>query len=374
MRPTVLRSIVAVAASLALVCSPSVGEDIWPAHFDFEGPESTEAWCTTAPEGSVTITRNRQNVRSGTGALQLEWVATDGRLAMLSASPIHLHGRPRSLHLSVKVDEESPIMYGVREADGSSYQGYLYARAGVWEDVSVDLDELMLSEGSEDENGRLDVNEIDGIMVADLSNLGGEAGKSLGIKSGRQHMWLDDVELSERLAPHRSSRGRDGALIIDDFARPPIRCLPIGGPRLELVTTRDGDDTSALRIGYDQSSYRWVGFVGAVGYLDLTDRTSICLRVRAAAPAPLIVVLEERDGSKYQVRHQLDPAKGWYSLELPFSKFKLDRQTRDENGRLDLDQLRVIIPVVDTKRAETGEDGQGAWCVGRMWGVRQQRK
>jgi hypothetical protein len=371
MPATVLRSIVAVAASLTLVCSASAGEETWPAHFDFEGPESTGAWCTTAPEGSVTITRNLENVRSGTGALQLEWVATDGRLAMLSASPIQLDGRARSVRLSVKVNEHSPVMYGVREADGSSYQGYMYARAGMWHDLAVDLDELMLSEGSEDENGRLDVNEIDGIVVADLSNLGGEAGKSLGIKSGRQYLWLDDVELSERLAPHRSVRGPDGAVIIDDFTRPPIRCLPIGGPRLELVSTRDGDDTSALRVGYDRSGYRWVGFVGAMGYLDLTDRTCICLRVRAAAPAPLIVVLEERDGSKYQVRHQLDPAKGWYSLELPFSQFKLDRQTTDENGRLDLDQLRVIIPVLDTKRAEPGDDGQGAWCVGRVWAGRE---
>jgi hypothetical protein len=336
------------------------------AGFDFEQDADAAAWITTACGAELAITREPANVREGRGALELSWEATDGRLAMLTVDSIQADERPRSLRLSVKLAEQSPVMYGVREADGSSYQGYLYTPGGVWHDLAVDLDELMLAEGSEDENGRLDAREIDAITVADLSNLSGEAGQSLGLKQGRQRMWLDAVELSAELAPHRSDRGPDGEIIIDDFDRTPLVVLPIGGPSLSQTDGPSAEDRSALEVAFDPGGYRWVGFVHAIGYLDLTERTHIGLRLRAAQTGPLHVVMEERDGSKYIGRHKLDPARGWYEVRLPFAKFGLDPGTEDENGCLDVNQLRVIIPVLDSKRAEVGENG-GSWELSRIW-------
>ncbi|MBD3293586.1 MAG: hypothetical protein GF393_11735 [Armatimonadia bacterium] len=353
-------TIALLAANWALAQEPP------PNRFNFEQDGAAAVWSTTACEATLSITREPAHVRSGDGALELSWQATDGRLAILTSGPLTSDARPRSLRLSVKLPGQSPVMYGVSEADGSTYQGYLYTPGGEWHDLAVDLNELMLSEGSEDENGRLDVREITEISVADLSNLSGEAGRSLGIKEGRQSMWVDDVALSAELAPHRSSRGPDGEAIIDDFDRTPILALPIGGPALSLVAGPGGDDASALRVEYPAGGYRWVGLVRAVGYLDLTERTSVHLSVRSEQAAPLHVVLEERDGSKYIGRHRLDPTRGWYTLGMPLAKFKPDPQTTDENSRLDLDQLRVIIPVVDGNRAEVGEDG-GAWELSRIW-------
>jgi len=335
--------------------------------FDFEQAEPAACWRSTAHEAVLSIVHEADLVRNGAGALQLTWTALDGQLAFLELGPVALAGRPRSLSLSIRMSEASPLMYAVRESDGSEYQGYMYTPGGRWHDLAVDLDELMLSEVSEDENGRLDVGQISAIVVADISNLPGEAGKSLGIKQGEQRMWLDDVTISERLAPHRSRRGPEGEIIIDDFDLDPLRCLPIGGPNLELTTGPDGEDPSALRVGYDQQGYRWAGFVAAVGYLDLADCTQIGLRVKAECAAPLTVVLEERDGSKYAVRQRLDPEAGWHDLAVDFTQFKLDPATRDENDQLDLDQLRVVIPVVNTRMAQVGDGGSGAWLVSRIW-------
>ena len=335
--------------------------------FDFEQAEPAACWTSTAHEAVLAIAHEPDLVRSGTGALQLTWTPLDGRLAFLELGPVALAGRPRSLSLSIRMSEASPLMYAVREGDGSEYQGYVYMPGGRWHDLAVDLDELMLSEVSQDENGRLDVGQINAIVVADISNLPGEAGKSLGIKQGEQQMWLDDVAIGERLAPHRSTRGPEGEMIIDDFDLDPVRCLPIGAPRLELAAGPEAGDPSALRIGYDQEGYRWAGFVAAVGYLNLANCAQLGLRVKAECEAPLTVVLEERDGSKYVTRHRLDPEAGWYDVALEFAHFKLDEATEDENDRLDLDQLRVVIPVVDTRRAQVGEGGGGAWLLSRIW-------
>ena len=367
MRITTHHRLIAPTAALLLVLACAGADEPLMADFDFEQPELSAAWTSTASEVALAITHEAANVRSGEGALEFSWQATEGRLAILTVTPIALQERPRSLQLSIKLEGPSPVMYGVCEADGSCYQGYLYSPGSVWHDVRVDLDELMLSEASEDEDGRLDVDEINTIMVADVSNLDGEAGASLGIKSGRQRLWLDDVALTSALAPHRSSRGDNGEAIIDDFERAPVAALSIGGPTLTLVPGPGDGDDSALRIEYDRGKYRWAGFVAAVGYLDLSDRTGIGLRLRAEQAAPVTVVLEERDGSKYVARHRLDPSKGWHSQCLPFAKFKADPVTTDENARLDLDQLRVIIPVLDTKRADLDETGRGAWELSRIW-------
>lgn len=356
-----------IAAVLLLLVSCALAEGPVPARFDFEQSELSGAWTTTAPEGKLAITRDRANVREGRGALELTWEATEGRLAIVSVGPVSFEGRPRSLRLSVKLSEQAPVMYGVGEANGVSYQGYLYTPGGIWHDLEISLRDLMLSEGCIDPSGRLDVREIDTITIGDLSNISGESGEALGIKSGRQQMWIDNVELSEELAPSRSSRGRDGEIIIDDFKREPILCLPIGAPRLSLVEGPGDDDTSALRVDYQRGGHRWVGFVGAVGHLNLSGKSRICLRVRAEEEAPLQMVLEERNGAKYVARHRLDPSKGWYEVRLPFDRFTLDPQTPDDNGRLDLESLRVIIPVVDSRRAELGEGGQGAWELSRIW-------
>lgn len=365
MRRLALSTWCLTALLIATACGAQ--EPAATAYFDFEQEEPADGWGSSANEAAVTITHEPELVRSGAGALELAWTALEGRLALLELGPVALDGRPRSLSLSIRLSSPSPVMYGVREADGSEYQGYMYSPGGIWHDLAVDLDELMLSEVAEDENGRLDVNQVDAIVVADISNLPGEAGRSLGIKEGRQYLWLDDVGVSDRLAPHRSTRAADGGIVVDDFDLDPVRCLPIGGPTLELVAGPDADDASALRVGYTTQGYRWAGFVAAVGYLDLTECTQIGLRVRADSAGPLTVVLEERDGSKYVTQHDLDPAAGWYDVALDFTCFRLDRATRDENGELDLDQLRVVIPVLDTSKAEVGERGIGEYLVSRIW-------
>jgi len=91
------------------------------------------------------------------------------------------------------------------------------------------------------------------------------------------------------------------------------------------------------------------------------------LTLNAANAARLTLVLEEWDGTKYATVVKLDPAKGWYTVSLPIDRFKLDPDTEDENASLDLDQLRVIIPVVDSHRAAVDAHGRGSYMLSRIW-------
>lgn len=361
-----------IALTCAAIWLPRVSADdpahtSWSQTFDFEGEEPLAGWYTISHEGVVAMASDPASPRNGAGALELSYLPDTSSLALIGVAGLTMEARPRSLSFSLKTTAPSPMMFGVSEADGSTYEAYCYSAGGRWYDVSIDLDELMLATGASDENGRLDAREISGIMFADLSNLSGEVGKSLGIKEGPQTLWLDDVRLSTDLAPHRSSRSPEGLTIIYDFEREPPPCLPLGGPELSLADGPDEADPGALRVVYSSEGYRWVGFVVGVGHMDLSGATDIRLSLRAGNQAKLTLVLEERDGSKYSTRLRLDPARGWYTARLPFDRFKLDSATEDENSALDLDQLRVIIPVVDAHRAQVDEDGRGSYSLSRIW-------
>jgi len=340
-----------------------------PACFDFEGTELPAGWFNIAHEGSLRITNEPADVREGRGALEFTYTPREGKLALLGVTPVKAEGRARSLSFSIKTEEPSALLYGVNEADRSSYQAYLYSPGGQWHDVRVDLDELMLSEDSTDEDTRLDVDEVDTIIVADLCNLPGEVGRSLGIKQGVQRMWLDNVALTQDMAPHRScSRAEgNGAIIVDDFDHDEIVSLPIGGPQLTLVPGPEADgDSRALEVRYRLGGHRWAGFVRALGYLELSGTSELRIMLKADHRARLTVVLEERDGSKYSSDVELRPEDGWHEVGLPIEQFVPDPNTKDENAQLDLGQLRVVIMVVDTFNASVDANGLGAYTISRI--------
>jgi len=337
-----------------------------PASFDFETEELGPYWFNTAQDGAMTITREAANIREGQGALEFTYTPSEGAFALIGATPIKPEAQPKSLKFSFKTDEVSAILYGVNEQDGSSYQGYCYSPGGAWEDVLVDLGELMLSQDTEDENGHLDPDQINTVIVADLCNLPGELGRALGIKRGTQHMWLDNVKLTVQPAPKRSSQAADGTTVVDDFTANLVSALPVGAPEMTIVPgARPGD--RALKVGYRLGGHRWVGFVRGVSYLDLSHSNEFCLSLIAAQEARLVAVLEERDGSKYETNVALDPADGWHVVALPIADFTLDPKTQDENAQLDPDQIRVVILVVDTFNASVDEQGQGSYTVSKLY-------
>lgn len=67
----------------------------------------------------------------------------------------------------------------------------------------------------------------------------------------------------------------------------------------------------------------------------------------------LLVSLFEQDGSQYRAKNPPPPSADWQTVTLPFSDFALGEWSRDENGRLDMDQIRSLtIGLHGTARAD----------------------
>jgi hypothetical protein len=153
---------------------------------------------------------------------------------------------------------------------------------------------------------------------------------------------------------------------VDDFARPWFALLPLGGARLSHIPGNGGDTPSALRIGFTfmpDGPRAWPGVVLPVGHVDLTGARTLRLRVKAQGPANLHVLLEEQDGSRYELQSVIPEADDWQARDLALADFTLEAGGTDENGALDLDQLRVIIVVMDAWSALLDEQEAGSFSL-----------
>ncbi|MFQ5809296.1 MAG: hypothetical protein ACE5JM_06730, partial [Armatimonadota bacterium] len=119
----------------------------------------------------------------------------------------------------------------------------------------------------------------------------------------------------------------------------------------------------ALQATYSLGAGRWVGFVTGVGHLDLAGVTNLRMRVRAPQATSIVVVLEERDLTKYETRLELAGGEQWEDLVFPIANFILDDDSQDENGALDLPQVRVMLLLCDMLTSGVDVLGKGALAV-----------
>lgn len=310
-------------------------------------PESVKCWGKDAKLEIAETEDGR--------VLRFTYTAARRSAAGLGIGPVELPPRECALRMQLKARTPTSLAIAVTEKDRSRYQAFYWLPANRWQKIALPLREMWLAERSRDENGKLDADQIDRFTIVDLANLPGQVGLALGLKDGPQQ--LDVRRLSiEPLTAGRVGEAPKQMALVDGFDREPYALLPIGSPRLsfERVGERAG-----LRVEYRLGHYRWAGFVRGIGHLPVKRFCGVRLMARASPAVRLHVVLEERDGSKYYTTCLVSVSEEARLVELPAERFRQLVDTRDENERLDPDQLRVIILVADSfsTRLRPGDRG-----------------
>jgi hypothetical protein len=92
-----------------------------------------------------------------------------------------------SLELALKTSHDGTFIVTIEEKDGSRYNKKVDLLLGDWKSFSWKLSDFTLAEDSQDENGKLDADQIKQVSIADVTNLvgGGEADET--------HLWVDQV-------------------------------------------------------------------------------------------------------------------------------------------------------------------------------------
>lgn len=93
------------------------------------------------------------------------------------------------------------------------------------------------------------------------------------------------------------------------------------------------------------------------GYRGLQFTYKATLPTGNAILQGLLVSLHERDGSQYYASPMPPPAADWKTITIPFESFKLGEWSKDENGRLDVDQIAAVS--IGVHGTASGAGGSG---------------
>jgi hypothetical protein len=342
---------------------------------DFEG-ETTE-WSglkldTTGvnPDGDakISIVRAAGAAKVGKGALSYTFEVIPGTIRVLALQKAMDLSGMKSLRLWVKCSHATAVIIGLGEASGASYQAAASCAAGVWQEVSVNLDELTPDEPAKDPNGKLDLDQINSITVFDI---GGFLATFLPDLKGQRTLSIDDVAFSSKALTTTSGLTQVTRVVpiylVDNFESPVVRWIPVSidladGPKFNVFDARvdidkevpDGGGKGSLRFSYPRKGQKLHAVMRSLDKVDLGKAAGVDLAIKSSHDGTFIVSIEEKDGSRYNRTVEL-LAGDWKKCSWALTEFTKADDSQDENDRLDAPQIKQISIVDISTVAGKGE-------------------
>ena len=327
--------------------------------------QDTGGWISIGDGTKVLAEHATENVKEGGGALRFDYNVAPGNLGALIC-PVTTHSLTtlQSISFWVKSNRDTSFIFALQEQNGGRFGTAFSVTANQWQHVEISPDELVLQKGNDDPkdaNGKLDMAEVEGAAFLDLDLLlAGLAAdtnnplvKLLGLQNGPRSLYVDDVVFSGKPfgveAPDKS--------VLDEFRHPQAAWLKVGA--VTLKTVQDAQTKKGmLQADYPQSTTRLSAFAKLLAPGILAKKQGMSFQMASRRRATLIVQLEETSGGKYNAVLQV-PADTTPSLqEVKFADFKPSDDSKDNNGRLDLEQVKQLL-IIDASALLGGADGEG---------------
>jgi hypothetical protein len=332
-----------------------LGGPAWVAVAQPAGEKPITGWQATGPAVAPGLAED---------APSWSYTAAAGAPLVMTASEIDARGA-QSLAFRLNSSGQLPIAVRIAEKDGSVYQLFVTCLPNQLCDVLAPLTDAQLEDGSSDENGALDADQVATVTLQTLANMPGEMADLFGTLAGPQTLAIAQAAFRSQAAPSRS-RTEEGKIVADSFDEPALYVLPVGGAELAHVPGAQGGQPSAVRVRFPFAASgprAWPGIVVPVGQLDLSAARSVRLRLRAPGPLRFHVLAEEQDGSRYEGQGELPEGGAWAARDLRLSEFKLDPTRQDQNGALDPDELRVVVVIADSFNVLLDDQGRSEFAV-----------
>jgi hypothetical protein len=321
-------------------------------------------------DAGATVTVAKDLVKVGQGALSYAFKAAPGSMHALTAEA-KLPQPAEAMSLWVRSANRTSVFGSISESDGSSYELPFYVPANEWIQVSANLDEFRMGNDSTDENNKLDAAQVNNVTVVDIANLLINAPGDVGAGfAGARQIWLDDLQFTkERVAVTAGpvTVGTQKAVLLSNFETGVIDWLPVrvsianSAPSFDIfpeaVTLRTLPEAAGpgagksplepggkgLRASYKRGAQEVFGFVRAFEHQPLpASADRLHLSMNASQKSLFLIQVKEKDDSEYNYVVMPDDSVGWRTLDLPLSSLTLGDSSKDENNRLDPEQLKEV--------------------------------
>lgn len=328
--------------------------------FKDEFEEKVGDWVAVGPHAKLSVTTEAGKAKAGKGALEFTYriggKPDEQKPAPMSAFDVLLRPTPngalakmKSLRFHVKADSETPLAIVLAEKGEGRYIAMAWIPKGEWQEVILSPDDFTLTtdkDDPKDPDGKLDMDKVENISIVDplsifapaLSESGAGGFSDAGLHLGAHTLWIDDFTASEQAAPARDKT----AGTIDAFDRPLLSWIAIG----EVQMKREKEaptKTAALRADYVQGDGKYVVIVkNLYGLTGDATKDDFVLDMAAAKSSRIIITLEEKNGSHYSTTLAVPGDADPIHRVLALSQFALSEGPNDENGKLDMDQIKSL--------------------------------
>jgi len=320
-------------------------------------------------ESKIAVAREAAHVKAGKGSLSYTYDVAAGTVRLLALQrPVDLAGM-KSLRLWVKASHATALVIGLAENGSATYQAAVTCAAGKWQEVLVNLDELVPDEATKDPNGKLDLDQVGSIQVLDIGSF---LVNLLPELKATRTLWLDEIAFSSQAAPLTTGVTKVTrvvpAFLVDNFESPVVRWIPISlefaePPKFNLFDAPVAIDRDApaeggkqcLKFTYPRKGAKFHGVMRNLEKNDLSKSTGLDISLKTSVDGTFLVGVEERDGSRYQKMVELKAGDGWKTLSLGFADLALADDSQDDNGRLDPAEIKQVSVADITQIAGGGE-------------------
>ena len=361
------RSLLIGAAAILALGAAAVAQDTPPPIISHTFEENDGSWQGFGGEAIVSVTHDSALIKSGKGALQLAYGIKKGEFSlMLLPTPDSTLAKAKSLRFWIKTDHATTMALVLQEKDGGRYNATFAAPKQAWQQVELSVADFVLDRSKDapnDPNGKLDMDLVQNIGVADMAQIFVQGDKALaaafGIVEGPRKLYMDDFAIrTTEIAPAFTLKNGEG--VIDTFARPQV-CWLIAG---ELDATRTSGkplEGPGIQAKYHQAMGKIAGLAHFIQPGALKGATKIALSAASLKPTKLVVQVEEKGGGKYNTIVELPGNSGRADVTLNFADFTEAMDSKDDNKKLDIEDVTQILILDATGFTENVDADNTLW-------------
>ncbi len=333
-------------------------------------------WVALGGNAQARLTPEAARIKTGKAALALDYTIVPKQFAaaVLPVADGLLAGM-KSLRFWLRTDSATPVavILSEKKPGGGNYAAVVWSPKDTWQQIELAPDDFALNEGPNDPvdtNGKLDLDQIEGVGIIDLGQLFAALNENPSFpiaverRSGRHTLYIDDFQALPE-APHRPPSSATQAVVpravvVDDFHRPYLNWLTLGGAELSLNTSGNPLARRALQVSYEQAEGRYVLITHPLAPADLRNTDRLVLEIASARDAQIVLSLEKRkpgsgQGPRYNATIEVPGNQKPVHEAISFADFKLDENgPADPEGKLDVSKLKTLS-LVDVTGAFTHE-------------------
>jgi hypothetical protein len=206
---------------------------------------------------------------------------------------------------------------------------------------------LSVGEGDpKDPNGKLDVEQVESIAIADFTQwLVGQGGAQIEqlfpVAKGSHNLYLDDLVVTSDPLPDTREK-KDKETLLDTFARPQLFWMPMGKVALSLHEGKPLTGKS-LKMEYQYSPTEFLAVGRNLPSSPFVKMGSIAFTATSQKPTRMIVQLEEKKGAKYYASLNIPGDMDTREYALNFKEFQPAVDSKQPKKPIEPEQISVIF-------------------------------